>query len=368
MSHNSKKKESLIAFLCLSSMVMVTDFIAFYVVNKLHGLAVGAFIHVMLVGSLLALVLYRIYKRKNYRFSMLLLIMVSATGPFGAGVCMLASLGYLYSSGKFTPPHEWIEELLAHEDLEYENNLHERISLGLDDVSTKSGVEPFQDVFHSGTMLQKQLAIAKITRYFQPQLAQLLLDAAQDPNAAVRVQAAAALAKLEGNFTKRCMELEKGQNGIPPDDKSWFALAMLYEDYANAGLVDEHSIESLRSKAIKIYESYLTFNRDDEAQIHLAKIYLKNNQAEKAYKILLSAMESGGRVTQDALSLYTETLFWLKKFGDIRLLARNYMNEMPEAGEESKYEIGIDEAMNFWKVDFSNAKSTQFILEKNYAT
>ena len=49
-------------------------------------------------------------------------------------------------------------------------------------------------------MLQKQMAIAKITQYFQPRFAPLLLQAVQDSNAAVRVQAATGLAKIEHDF------------------------------------------------------------------------------------------------------------------------------------------------------------------------
>lgn len=364
---HSKKKESLIIFLCLSMVVMAIEFAAFHAINNSKWLVLGALTHVCLVISLLALVLYRIYKCKNYRFSMLLLLMVSATGPFGAGVCLLASIGYLYCSGKFTPPEEWIENLLSSGDTEPENNLQERIAYGLDDLSTKSGVEPFQDVFHSGTMVQKQIAIAKITRYFQPQLASLLLQAAQDHNAAVRVQAAAALAKIEHKFMKGCMQLEKEQKGVPPDDASWLRLARMYEDYASAGLIDEYSLENLRNKAIKIYESYLVFSRDEEVQSRLARLYISHGQSERAYKILGAAMESGEVIRPLTLFLYTESLFYLKKFSEIRLIASHYMNELSEA-DTYKYGVEIEEAMCFWKMVLNNTENTQSILEKNYAT
>ena len=86
-----------------------------------------------------------------------------------------------------------------------------------------SHVEPFNDILSGGSVVQKQLALAKIARYFRPNLAPLLLQAIHDPDAAVRVQAATAMARIERDFMKRRMDLEKKLAGQPHSDDGWLA-------------------------------------------------------------------------------------------------------------------------------------------------
>src|SRR5262249_46794320 len=149
-------------------------------------------------------------------------------------------------------------------DLPESERLLERAALGMSVPPAKSRVEPFQDILSGGTVLQKQMAIAKITRYFRPSFAPLLRQASQDANAAGRVQAATALAKLEHDFTLQAMQMTKAQKASPEDRAAQIKLATLYDNYAQAGLLDEESQRSLREKAAAIYRTQLT-QRDDAA-------------------------------------------------------------------------------------------------------
>lgn len=358
---NNKTKESLIAFISLAIISIIVEFWAFYVFRPRYGLLMAVYIHISLLMSLLIWTLYRAYTHKNRRFSILLLVMVAATGPFGAGICLMTSLVYAFCISSATSPDVWITELLFQE--EDKNEVYDRLTVGLDNVATKSGVEPFKDILNHGTIKQKQNIINKITRHFHPQFAPLLLLASKDKNAAVRVHAAASLAKIESHFTSQYMQLEKSLKDTPYYDSSWITLARIYEDYALAGLLDKHSLKTLQAKATSIYESYLAFNKDSEIQMHLARLYMEQGQPAKANKLLSDAIESDEVTPPAAILWYIESLFSLRKFAEVRLVAKNYGNKFSD-----KYSPEIQESLSMWKTAVNNnIKESPSILEKNYA-
>ncbi len=347
----SKTKESLIVFLSLAAVALVVDCSALYLIKVKQQFGLSLYIHLSLIMGLIIWVGYRAYYRKNRRFSILLLIMVAATGPFGASICLITAIFYSFFVSKATPPSQWLTDLLIIED--DENDLYDRLANGFDNASKKNSVEPFKDIINHGTMLQKQIAIAKITRYFHPQFAPLLLQAAQDPNAAVRVQAAAALAKIERHFTAQCIQLEKSLRDTPYYNPTWLRLAKIYEDYAHAGLLDEHSLDNLQMKAAHIYESYLAFNKDTQIQMHLARIYMRQNCPDKASALLSDTLETEEVAPPLAVLWYIESLFSMQKFAELRAAAKRYINELALL---DKYQHGseIEGALHLWRPSVKN--------------
>jgi hypothetical protein len=270
------------------------------------------------------------------RLAPMLLLAAAVTGPFGAAICMVACMVYA-SSPRAASPSEWITALLPQEESIDDAKRHERIALGLDDLTTRSNVEPFQDILNSGTVVQKQMAIAKITRYFQPAFAPLLLQAVQDANAAVRVQAATALAKLERDFMTEYMKLEKTIKELPVPNPAKLQLADLCDDYAYAGLTDSQSRDALRSKAIGIYEACMTQEETPELRLRLARLYLKQGMPEKTCEMLGSAIESGKAPTT-SIPWYMEALFRLGKLSHVHNVARRFGDRLPQ---DIKDRLGI---------------------------
>jgi hypothetical protein len=290
--------------------------------------------------------------------------MVAATGPFGAAACLIMPLVYLFCARKVTTPTEWINNLFLQED--DENELYERLVLGLDNTSTKHNIEPYRDIISCGTMIQKQTAIAKMTRYFNPEFAPILLQALTDLNASVRVQAAASLAKIEHNFASKYVQLEKSLKGIAYSDPAWLALARVYEDYANTGLLDEYSQQTMRMKAQGIYESYLHCTKDTKVQTQLANLYMKQGQADKANHLLHNIIKAEDDAPATTILCYIESLFSLQKFAELRVIINRYMSELSRIKD---YQYDIEELLYLWKcaANNNNIANVQPILEKNYA-
>jgi len=276
-----------------------------------------AIIQHALIASLLGLWVCYSYEKPDNRFALLLLVLTMGAGPLGIAICLLTAASYHYCrADKQISPCEWINHFFDYEADKESDRVHERIDLGMDTAST-SHIEPFRDILIGGTVLQKQMAIAKMSRHFHPRFAPILHQAVQDSNAAVRVQAATALAKIEHDFMEQYFRYENDGNC---DD---LKIANLCDNYAHAGLLDEENCISLRSKAIAIYEARLKHCPDPDCQLHLARLYLRQQQPEKTCQLLSDGIATGN-TTSSALLWYMEALFRLKKFGQLRQIGKHY--------------------------------------------
>jgi hypothetical protein len=284
----------------------------------------------------------------NERFSTFLLPCTIAAGPFGAGICLLAALVHKYCAVEAVSPSEWIESLFEREKDSESDRLHERISLGLDDFEAASDVEPFRDILTGGTVLQKQMAVAKIARHFRPQFAPLLMQAANDSNTAVRVQAATALAKIERDFMSRYIKLENALKDLPNSDPDKLKLAELYDEYAHAGLLDDNNRQALRLKAIAIYEACLAETNNPEWRVRLARLFLRQDEPESARRWLEPIIQSGN-ASRGAMYWYMEALFRLKLFGELRRLAGSDSPILKRTAANQPYMGEIENLLNVWQ-------------------
>jgi hypothetical protein len=280
---------------------------------------------ILYIGSVALTGLWARLDRQNsdHQLSQFLCLATLLAGPFGAGLCFLAALVHDRCAPNALSPAEWIESLFERTAVRESDRLYERIIFGLDDFEAVSGVEPFADILSSGTVLQKQMAIAKIARYFRPAFAPLLLQSARDPNAAVRVQAATALAKIERDFMARYMRLETELKNVPDQDPAKLELAQLYDDYAHAGLLDEGNRNDLRQKAIGIYEACLKERDNTDWRVRLARLYLRQNQPDKTL-VWLEPVVTMETPPRGAMLWYMEALFRMKKFDAVRHFSGRY--------------------------------------------
>lgn len=318
-----------------------------------HGLAAAFALHVLSVLGLGCL--HFVTPSHERRDLWLLLVLVTGTGPFGVLTAALVSgIRFLQGQREVSPEH-WIHALLPDETRDESEKLHERIVFGLDNFSTQNSVEPFLNILTGGTLMQKQVMIAKVTRYFRPQFAPLLLAAVHDTNPAVRVQAATALAKIERDFLRRYMRLEKQIKLTPNDEKLRLEQAYLCDDYAHAGLVEETRRHDMRAQAIQAYAFCIARTQGEQKHalsLRLARLYMRENQPEKADELLQQAMKAGGSTAQAAVLWYMEALFRLKKFDELRDCTMSYAPMLKKL-EDERPGLGIVQVMQTW--EFANA-------------
>lgn len=315
-------EEALLPFFCLAFMVLLAELMAVSALYLAHNLPLTLAIHAGIIWLLL-LFSYYTRRRGGSRLTLFLLAISAAAGPFGAAICLLAAIVYRFSPRAGLSPAQWINNLLEDGGAGEHELLHDRLGLGLENAASGSNVEPFYDILSSGTIGQKQIAIARIMRYFRPQFAPLLKRAAQDPSAVIRVQAATAMAKIEQDFMAKYLELKKSLNDIAENSSVKLDFARICDSYAHAGLLDEASIKGLRAQAIEIYSQHLERTSDPALKLQLARLYLRDNQPEKTCFLLYEAIKTG-EATPAMVFWYMEALFRLKEFAQLRQLISRY--------------------------------------------
>lgn len=280
----------------------------------------------------------------------LLMITVAATGPFGAVICWVAGVVHDNGRKRALSPEQWLASLLPPETASAYAGLHERLTFGLERHAETAHVQPFQDILTGGTILQKQMAIARIARHFHVPFTPLLRQAVRDENPAVRVQAATALARIERDFTARCIRLEKELAGLPAHRQC--DLAQVCDEYAHTGLLDENGSHALRMKAAGIYEACLAQEDTPDLRLKLARLYLRLGRPEEACRVLRETVESGTRATPSAVLWYLEALFRLNRIVEVRRLTRRYAH-MLMLPAMHHHHAEIDTIVRAWKNEAS---------------
>jgi hypothetical protein len=280
----------------------------------------------------------------------LLLVAVLCTGPFGAILCLL--VGAIY---RFLPPPEsedLLASLLPDEVYDAHTRLQERLSQEPAGQPVATRVEPFQNILSGGSIIQKQIMIAKITKHFRPRFAPLLLQTLQDPNPAVRVQAATALAKIERDFLMRYMSLEKKLRTKPGQRKLQLKLAELCDSYAHAGLIDESQRRTMRERAIALYRDCLASSRpagkqQQELRLRLARLYLREERPQDAYELLRTALAEAKKPASSLLLWYIESLFRLRKIAELRRCVQRYGHQLKQL-DAQKAGMEISRLIEAW--------------------
>ncbi len=251
---------------------------------------------------------------------------------FGSVACLATAISGLFICP--STPEALLAGLMPLNDRQESAWLYERIAFGRNDVGG-TGIEPLQDVLACGTLLQKQAAIVKITRWFRPQFAPMLRLAAQDSDAAVRVQAATAIANLERGYMQQYLMLEKENQSAGKGEK----LANLCYEFALSGMADSESASRLSARAVELYNALLEESGATEMRMKLARLYLERCEPAKAEALL--EPYAGGGMNAETAALYLEALYQQKAYGRARKFAtqayRTLQDQSPRGRELTEF-------------------------------
>ncbi len=195
-------------------------------------------------------------------------------------------------------------------------------------------VAPFIDVLRRGTTDKKIAVIALLSKNFRPEFAPVLRMALSDDAAAIRVQAATAVAKIEDRFVKRAQTLEAELERSPDDLKVKRQLAELYDSYAFTGIMDAGRERTNRQKALDLWiEVFEADPGNAEAWIAVGRLLMRLRQHKVAARWFSDAIRTGNASAQVA-AWYMEALFELGRSEELRDVARAYLRQIERARTE----------------------------------
>lgn len=300
------------------------------------GLAVLAFVpgHPLgaLAGHIVVCAALAIWVRRRRRDApdAVALRLLATTLPFfgplaAAGAILQAVLAPLFARSTL-PVERWLDLLLP-------GDRDDAPPAPTPGPGTGHGTLPFAGVMIAGTREQKQALLTLAGRDFEPVFASALQLALHDGNPAVRVQAAATIAKVEADIHERELELERACKAGGPATDAALALARLHEmrsrlAWQDASIRDEH-----RGHALRLYRECLAL-RPDDADLRLAVGVLlrETGRADESAAWFASDIAAG---TASARTVFAcmESLFDLQRFDDVRRLARDHYERMARTGE-----------------------------------
>lgn len=310
-----------------------------------HGhLAVpaAAALHVVLSAAALALA----WRRGWQLGYALLAISVAAFGPLGAFGCLVAAAAHLRFARTSTAFEVWYGSLFPEEEDDPGRALYERIIAGRETATDPESLASFTDVLEFGTRDQKEAVITLLTRHFRPAFAPALRLAMRDPTPSVRVQAATAMAHIEGEVLERTLELARAAEAAPRDAAAQLALARHYDDYAFSGLLDQQRERENRRLALLAYGDYLALRPGEgAARVAIARIHLREGRPVEALEILEACL-ADGLITREGLGWIMECLYRLGRYDALRDFATAHSEEFAGSGTAPG---PLGEVVRFWQ-------------------
>lgn len=281
------------------------------------------------------------------RFAVLLAIAAMALGPIGTlGLILIVPLQALLRR-RATPFEEWYRALFPDEEPDDNRRLFELISSGRAETAGNVSVESFTDVMRAGSIEQKRAVITLLVRRFRPEFAPALKLALQDPNPAIRVQAATAAAEIESDFLERAIALEAEAKAHPADAARRLALAQHYDAYAFSGLLDSQREHDNRAEALQHYRAVLAQQPTLlGARAAVSRILVRTGRYAEAVDWLGERLDAG-HVNRATVAWYAECLFHLRRYGDLRGVVRRFRDLLLGSGEEA-HDDNLSDAVRLW--------------------
>jgi tetratricopeptide (TPR) repeat protein len=332
------------AGLAVAFVLIGTGLVALVWANRLPAWA-AALAHLGATAAAVGLA-HREPDARSARALWLLAVTFGAIGALGAaGTLLTIALGLHYDRHA-TPVDEWHRALFPEAEADQDEALWALVGVRRSDHRTT--VAPFVDVLQHGSLAQKQAVVALIARHFRPAFAPALRLALVDPQNAVRVQAATAVSLIEAEATSQALDLERQRRERPDDLELLLRIARHEDQYAFTGLLDAAREQDSRARAIGALRAYLAARPEDVAAWHqLGRLFARLGRHEEALSCLREALRHGGSVETRLWAM--ECLFHLRRFGELRLLARDSAESI--AGELQALPVETRQVLRLWVPD-----------------
>lgn len=335
--------------LCLCAFTIATEYYISYLIF-LEKISLITFLIIHLIISILLLTVCLIiqFLKIDKRLFLYLFFLTLITGILGSIICFITAITcwIFYRNADLN----WLFDLSLLEEETENEKLYFRLLSSQEDFTDKSNLASLSDVITGGTTHQKRLVIAKIAKYFSPNLAKLLRQAVTNKENSIRVQAATVIANIESTFSKKLIALESSLKNEPKNPEVLYSLAQHCDTYAYCGiLTDESYINEFYKKAIEYYSAYqkVTSKNSKNIDLTLGRLYLRINENQKALKklnLVLKAQENN-YINPQIFLWYLEVLYRLKEYAKLSEFCIVYKDKI---NGDAAAEIMAMESVTLW--------------------
>lgn len=308
--------------------------------------------------SLIAWGIYYVAYRLSFdfKFHTLNATLITFLGPFSLVIAVL-TLGFYFIFKKFSPP---LSQLLQELNPDVERSKGE---VCYQAIMTAGAARPgsqnaaplnYYDIVELGTTKQKQQAIGKILRHFQPRFAPILFALINDEVSCIRVLAATAINTIDQTYTEMLINQEKVVEKSPGNTMELKTLARISETYLELNILDEDRKVKLEEQVASLFERLFEKLPDDpEVIFSYSKCLEFSDKKEIAFEVLYQAFQKGVELTPPMkLSLIQLAFHNLPHDQWLSLLSSIHEGmEDKELHLQAIEEIELEEIINLWQVN-----------------
>lgn len=320
----------------------------------------------LLTAVLIVHTFIRAHYQADVRYHILSCVFVFFLGPLGTFVALLGTISNIAFSCKFKGNFsDWIfNRLLAAASRERKSDkIYNRIVSGQEALTDKIDTEPLIDIMEFGSIRQKQEALVKVVKYFYPHLAPVLRMGLNDPDNAIRVQAAAALAKLQDDFHKEYTVLGQKIRGEAKTAEELVSFAKICEDYSNSGLMNTEGKSAELKEIITVFERAVKDFPDNlEMAISLMRMHLVNRDNDRLNELLTGILPHVRNPKPAICDTLMELLFKMNRFAEMRSYAREWMLQ-----EKNSPENAVSDKIEFWSDSYRRLNGGEAVPSIQYA-
>lgn len=282
---------------------------------------------------------------RNHIISCLFLLFLGPLGCFIAIVNNTFSL--IYSRKMKVSFSEWLFGYLYNDDHNEKDSdrIYKRIVSGQEIFSDSIDTEPLTDIMGFGTLEQKQAALIKAVKHFRPQLMIPVLQMGlNDSNNAIRVQAAAGLAKIQDDFHKKYTFYERKVLDKTESPEELVDFAKLCEEYSASQLLNSERKAAIIRESITLYERCVVLTPDNiDLKISLIRMHMLNGNRDRAYALLTEVLPLIKNPSPAIAHTIMELLFKMGRFAEMRHFANEWKSEM-----DKNFGYAINEKLELW--------------------
>lgn len=331
-------------FLAITSFAAVIEGGLAWAVHGVPDGTIWALLAHIMMTALYGLWVLTVARRdREWGFPAITAMMLAVSGPLAPMTALAVWPLYKWYESQAIPFEEWYASLFPEIRSSLAADQYQAIMRG--ERSGESAVASFIDVLRRGSTDKKIAVIALLSKNFRPDFAPVLKLALSDETAAIRVQAATAVAKIEDRFVKQVQKIEAALNRAQDDLALKRELAMLYDAYAFTGILDAGRERSNREKALDLWiEVFEADPTNEEAWISVGRLLMRLKQHDVAANWFVDSVR-GGHTTADVAAWYMEALFLLGRTSELRQVARDNLAKIEHAGDMPREVL---EAARFW--------------------
>ncbi|MDD2752288.1 MAG: tetratricopeptide repeat protein [Candidatus Omnitrophica bacterium] len=266
-----------------------------------------------------------------YFFSLLLIIFFPGFGLIAAIFLVIVVKWFTQrlKSGLYSSYEKYITQK------NYSLPFSERPSNVLSRMRSEIGFKPFIDIMRGEELKIKLRVIEKLSRDLKNENVRLLKEAFYDPAADVRLYAAAALLKMDGQVNNEIelMIKKTKSRGAAVDFRQ---LGLLYQKYVDSGLIEKNLTEYYLVLAVQAYRSCLDIDTDQSSVLlDYVRCLFRLNWHEKAKSALDNAIKAWPD-NPEVIFLRNEFYFLM---GDFKEIGASFSLASPEGLRQEKKEV-----------------------------